>query len=442
MLSGIDAALSVAKSDNYTALQQLLKDHVSEWVTYPCVDGSFKKVYSLPGGNLALACFREKDNQTALTNGKELLTKEKQLLDFLQSIGLQTVNIHGEPFEINNQYAILMSWISDAHFIDVKDQEASIRKLISFLIGVAIPSGEGWVLRKNSIEAEISDKLAMQDFPLDQVKERAEKLHTDFRRIQEILAEHHYLIADLQLLINNHGVFIIDPIDVVSMKAHNSNLFEYRSVLDQSVQSNGEFVKLLYDGKRMLEQSIAFCHDVMSVVSQDELAQKILTILQAKELMSPRAPQSSLQKMLLIKSLGNLPTGTSSAISPRRGSSESPKTSPRRLEAQEALGSSRLSKSKNTMGICINSSTSMLASSSMVREFAASPEDESELCHSPTKENELNSPSKVLAFQFKTTKLSSSPPKATRRLFPEEQQENLQSTDDVAPKTLTLRKPN
>lgn len=84
----------------------------------------------------------------------------------------------------------------------------------------------------------------------------------------------------------------------------------------------------------------------------------------------------------------------------------------------------------------------MLASSSMVREFAASPEDESELCHSPTKENELNSPSKVLAFQFKTTKLSSSPPKATRRLFPEEQQENLQSTDDVAPKTLTLRKPN
>lgn len=133
MLTGIETALSVAKSDNYAALQQLLKDHVSELATYPCVDGSFKKVYSLPGGSLALACFREKDNQTALNNGKELLTKEKQLLEYLRSIGLQTVNIHGEPFEINNQYAILMSWISDAHFVDVKDQEASIRKLISVL---------------------------------------------------------------------------------------------------------------------------------------------------------------------------------------------------------------------------------------------------------------------------------------------------------------------
>ncbi len=438
MLTGIETALSLAKSDNYAALQQLLKDHVSELATYPCVDGSFKKVYSLPGGSLALACFREKDNQTALNNGKELLTKEKQLLEHLRSIGLQTVNIHGEPFEINNQYAILMSWISDAHFIDVKDQEASTRKLISILLGIAIPSGEGWVLRKNMIEAEISAKLTTKDFSLVQVKERTEILHTDLTRIQEKLAENRCLIADLQLLINNHGVFIIDPIDVVTMTPmpNSSNMFEYRSVLDQSVQSNSDFVKLLYDGKRMLEQCIAFCREVMTIGSNEDFQQKILTVLQASVLISPRPSQSSLQKMLLIKSLGSVPTGSSSMISPRKSTGTSPLRSPRYGMQEQPCGIPRFN---NTISIQSTSCRSTLASSSAPSEFPVLSEEQQEPCDS-TKENLLNSPSKVLAFQFEATKLTEAHSTVARRLFDQQAQQK-PAADEPKSKASILGQP-
>lgn len=437
MLSGIEAALAVAKSDNYTAVQQLLKDHVSEWVTYPCVDGSFKKVYSLPGGSLALACFREKDNKTALINGKILLTKEKELLNFLQSLGLQTVNIHGEPFEINNQYAILMSWISDAHFIDVKDQEASTRKLISVLLGIAIPTGEGWVLRKNAIEAEISEKLSMKEFLLERVKERAASLHKDFTKIQATLAENGYLVADLQLLVNDHGVFIIDPIDVVKMMpmAYSSNMMEYQSVLENTIQTNSDFIKLLHDGRRMLERCITFCHAVMSVASKDELEQKILTTLQPQELVSPRT-QSSLQKMLLIKNLGSLPTGTPSAISPKKSSGTSPITSPRYgVQVQTC----RMLKPKNTINIQSTSSTLMSTSDPVPSELPVLPEVRQEPSDSKN-ENVLESPTKVLAFQFSATKLSEASSVVARRLFDDKDHQK-PLTDEPTQKTSNLYQP-
>lgn len=437
MLSGFDAALAAAKSDNYTTVQQLLKEHASELATYPCVDGSFKKVYSLPGGSLALACFREKDNQSALNNGKELLTKEKQLLDFLKSMGLQTVNIHGEPFEINNQYAILMSWISDAHFIDVKDQEASIRKLISVLIGVSIPSGEGWVLRKNMIEAEISEKLADSNFSLDRVKARTETLHTDLMRIQEKLLENRCLIADLQLLINNHGVFIIDPIDVVTMTPipNSTNMFEYRSILDQSVQNNSDFVKLLYDGRRMMEQCIAFCREIMTMSSKEDFEKKIFMVLQAKELISPRSAQSSLQKMLLIKSLGSVSPGSSLMVSPRSART-SPVTSPR-PRVQES--SCPVLKPKKMICVQDFGSSCISTLSAMTNSLLVLPE-EPQGATDAIKENVNESPTKLLAFQFRSTKLSEAPSGVARRLFDGIEQKKL-PTDEPGQKPSSLRQP-
>lgn len=292
-------------SENGLALEALLTLDQAELSQYHCVDGSLKRVYQLPVGNLALACFRQKGDQTSIESGKALLVKEKKLLLLLKESGLPTANVYGEPFELNGQYAFVMDWISEANLIDVKDQEAASRKLVASFLNITIPSGEGWVLQKNSIEKKIIEQIRADDFSVANVRIQALKLQQQFVQIITILNEKGYLIADLQLLVNRQGVRIIDPIDVVKMVAspNISNMMEYRSVFDESKQSHPDFVKLLYDGKRLLQQCLTCCEMMASLTSKEECEQKMLALLQAKEAQSPRE-QEDLPQLFLRRRAG------------------------------------------------------------------------------------------------------------------------------------------
>ncbi|MGE3318896.1 MAG: hypothetical protein AB7I18_06330 [Candidatus Berkiella sp.] len=303
MLIGINALLSNPPSpETVSVLQQMLITHQQELAELHCVEGSLKKVYQLPAGNLALACFREKESTSALSRGKALLEKEKKLVAMLGDLGLPTVKIYGEPFEIKGQFALLMDWVNDATLIDVKDQEAACQKLVATLLNVTIPSGEGWVLQKSSIEKKISDKFKEKDFSHEAVKAQAKKFQQQFAEITTILAQKGFMIADLQLLINAEGVKIIDPIDIVMTITHPSaaNSVEYQSLLDESRQTNTDFIKLLYDGKRMLQQCLTFCETLSGLSTKAELEQQMLAFLKPKEAQSPRA-QEALPLLLLRK---------------------------------------------------------------------------------------------------------------------------------------------
>lgn len=400
MLKGIDTLLSQPTASLQTNLQQLFIEYASELEGCFCVDGSFKKIYALPGGKYALACFREKGNEKALQNGKMLLTKEKELLHYLQSVGLPAVNVYCEPFLFNEQYALLMEWIPDSTFIDVKDQDSASRKIISSLLNVHIPSGEGWVLKKASIDQEISEALLSPSFSVDLVKARAYKLGNQFSQIKEILTANNLMIGDLQFLLNPKGVFIIDPIEVVkvSPKPNSSNMFDYCDVLDLAKQDNPNFIKLLYDGKRLLEQCIALCDSLAELSSKKALQEKLQSLMTTKEVKSPR--QGSLAKELLTKNFRT--TATFSPHSEERKRSTAITIPPRRVMSE------------------LNVRTLELVSTTPLEIAKTSPHSSPEKkALLAVKENDPESPTKLLAFQFGSTGLSK--PQIARCLFLEEE---------------------
>jgi hypothetical protein len=382
MLTGIQTLLTQPLENFQAGMQQLLTEHVAEIANLPCVEGSLKKVYTLPGERFALVCFREK----ATSAGKALLTKEIQLINYLQSCGLPTVRIYSEPFILNDQYVFLMDWIPDANFIDVKDQEAAPRKVISTLLDINIPSGEGWVLKKAQVEQDISEKVFATSFSMDAVKLKALMLEEQFAKISKILTVNGLMIADLQFLINAKGVFIIDPIDVVKMlqKPNSANMVDYCSVVDDAKQANPDFVKLLYDGKRVLDQCYAFCRSLDGISSKTTFQEKLLSFIQAKEALSPRG-KGGLVKTLLTKSLP--------AMASLKGSHPLQPLSPKVMQ-----------EINNTKEIKISP--------------PSSPEKQS---RPVKKENDPDSPTKLLVFQFGSTGLRKSKQSVVKQLFIDEQ---------------------
>lgn len=317
MLSGFSGLIKHSSSPDIEQLQAFLQENSLELAACPSIDGSLKRVYALPG-SFALACFRGKGTAKSFSSGKVLLEREKSLLSYLQDLGLPTVGTHGEPFAINDQYALLMTWIDDANFIDVKDQESAARKLISAILGISIPAGEGWVLRKQLIEKDISDTITSADFSLTRVILRAVKLRLQLQHICEILDRSGHLINDLQLLVNQYGVYIIDPMDVVKRtpKVYNSNMCDYRSVIDGSTQEHPDFIKMLYDGKRMLQQCVDYCQMLAKADSKEACRKLILSLIEPKETISPRG--TSLHRTLLQKQINVMPQVFSSTVASSR----------------------------------------------------------------------------------------------------------------------------
>lgn len=381
---------SASSSPEISQLQTYLQENSAVLGSYPSVDGSLKRVYALPGGRLALACFRETGTEKLLLNGKALLKREKALLAYLQDLGLPTVSIHGEPFAINDQYALLMAWIDDANFIDVKDQESAARKLIAAILGMHIPAGEGWVLQKNALESKISETIVGADFSLEKFTQRAAKILVEFNHIMKTLEQTDHLINDLQLLVNQQGVYIIDPMDVVKKnpRANNPNMCDYHSVLDDSKQEHPDFIKVLYDGKRMLQQCVNYCESLANVESKEACAKLVLNLLTPREMISPRG--SSLHQSLLQKQMGARPMVLSSfAVSSRKSSSSSSQTKKRPSPSAFAVG---LPAQHESIAMPYPSTRKSPKNSP-----ASSPQT------SPTKEN--GSPTKELCSQFRITSL-------------------------------------
>lgn len=263
------------------------------------VAGSFKQVCQLEDDVvLGLACIREK-----VISAERALIKEAFLLDFMRSINLPAVQFYSAPFRTaTGQYAVILDWISDAVLVDVKDFESAQNKLFSIAFGVTIPNGEGWVLQRSKIETEVREKLMNDGIALSQAKLFAESLHEKLINILSCSEKEKIMISDLQLMITQQGeVSIIDPVDVVRVEnidSGSSNNWQYRSIYDDVLLDNVDFIKQLHDAKNMLKKCIAWCVSIMAVNSASELLEIALNMQSSERVVSHTKPTSLLKGLM------------------------------------------------------------------------------------------------------------------------------------------------
>ncbi|MBS0289126.1 MAG: hypothetical protein JSS07_03685 [Proteobacteria bacterium] len=268
---------------NITTLQEQIQNGEININHLKPICGSFKMVAHLTE-NMALAWNRESSG-----NALDMFQKENKLLSFLNNINLPAMQVYSNPFKIpNEKYGALVEWIPNSTLFDVKDSPNVHNKLTALVTGVVIPTHEGWVLQKEKIEATIKQKILADKELFANAKIFAKKLLNEFSNIQNILIAKRCLIADLQILVTPSGIVkIIDPIDVVTVKDTDiPNQFEYLSILDNSNQQNRDFIKLLHDGKTMINQVVTWCTTVSNMASQADWIKFLLP--QAKELKNER----------------------------------------------------------------------------------------------------------------------------------------------------------
>lgn len=280
-------------------IQQKVISGVLDFADMQWVAGSFKQVCQLEEEMaFGIACIREK---TKLA--KQALIKESSLLNFMRSVELPAIQFHSKPFKITTgQYAVILDWISDAVLIDVKDFESAQNKLFSIAFGVTIPNGEGWVLKKNKIEAEVKAKLMNDESAFRQAKLFSERLHSKLLNILNCYEIEKIMISDLQLMITQEGdVSIIDPVDVVRVEKIESgslNNCQYRSIYDGVILDNIDFIKQLHDGKNMLKRCIAWCASIMAANSASELLEIVLNMQAFERVVSHSKPTSLLKGLM------------------------------------------------------------------------------------------------------------------------------------------------
>lgn len=401
MLDGIFALLGqrpLPIDEIMATLHQLDLDNLTT------VSGSFKTLYAL-NREIAVA--------SVTASNKEMLSKEKILLSKLAELGLPTVQYYTDVFEFQlNRQAVLMQWVPDSTLIDAKDFEMAHHKLMIAALGIVMPvSGEAWALHKSEIDRQINQLFADKPEIHIQVRKFAQNLHSALLNIIKNLETNGVRIADLQLLVTKEGnISIIDPIDVVHIKATFSNTNVYHSLLDDSIQDNPDFIKQLSLGQRMLNNCLEWCSTISKFTSNQAMQKFIM--------MPPKKTDalSDMRKSLLRKNVSSqihrqnpltpdtclLPSDTQSASSSEPNLSSIFPCAPTRRRLPSTVISKR--KSPNT------SPEKKLKESPTKKQRGVTEEPVSVLQESPTK---------IIAFQFSEVKLSassSSPEGAKRRL--------------------------
>lgn len=249
-------------------IKSILRVHHQQLFSLASISGSFKTIYAL-----------NREFAVATTKGstsRQMLSKEKKLLEILEEANLPVVKLYSDVFELQQDYeAVLLQWIPDAILIDVKDFESAQRKLMIAALGIDLPvSGEAWVLYKNIIELRIKQMFANSSELYVQVQEFAKNLHRVLLDIINNLESNALRIADLQLLVTKEGeVSIIDPIDVVKIKSSMVNSNVYLSLLDESIQDDPGFVQQLMMGQDMLNNCLRWCSEIMKLSSNIDMLQ-------------------------------------------------------------------------------------------------------------------------------------------------------------------------
>jgi hypothetical protein len=390
MLDGIFALLGrrpLPIDEIMATLHQLDLDNLTT------VSGSFKTLYAL-NSEIAVA--------SVPSSNKEMLSKEKILLSKLAELGLPTVQYYTDVFEFQlNRQAVLMQWVPDSTLIDAKDFEMAHHKLMIAALGITMPvSGEAWALHKPIIDLQINQLFTEKPEMHIQVKQFAKNLHRVLMSIITNLETNGVRIADLQLLVTKEGnISIIDPIDVVHIRATFSNTNVYHSLLDGSIQDNPDFIKQLSLGQRMLSNCLEWCSTIAKFTSNQEM-QKFM-------MMPPKATDAStnIRKSLLMKHVSSqihrqnpltpdtflLPSDTQPACSSVPSIPSMFPCTPTRKRLPSTVVSKR--KSPNT------SPEKKLKESPTKKQRGVTEEPVSVLQDSPTK---------IIAFQFSEVKLSAS----------------------------------
>ncbi len=390
-------------------IKGVFQAHHTKLKDLACVCGSFKTIYPFMN-KFALATVKG-------PKAKEMLIKEQKLITKLAENGLPTIKFHSDVFELaNDRQAVLLQWVPATTLIDVKDEIASSkRKLMAVALGIEILSGEAWVLQKSHVEKQIKCLFLENPALFLQVKKFALKLQHSIRDIVSTLEAKDMLIADLQLLVSIDGqVVIIDPIDIVNVSRQN-NAVTYHSFLDEEgvVQDNPDFVKLLYQGKDLLNQCLTWCNEVAKLSSNAEALQLMIPSSKQTEYSARDIHKSMMKQNLANKSLRNGPIAViASPLVPPETARPPLPVSPSKRKAipQENEGSPK--KEKRTPQ---TSPAKPLASLTM-NESVQTPQ--------------LESPTKLIAHQFaqvalqkpvrftSSEELEDSPKKEKRRINP------------------------
>ncbi len=289
MINGLDSFLQNPDVSIYQ-IQEYLLAHKEEVFQLNSVCGQFKNIYKI-SDKYAVACINK-------LQGADIFKKEIALLAHLSAIGLPVIQYHGELFEIEEgHFAHIIDWINEATLLDSKDGDSTNSKLLALFLGVTIPSGEGWVLQKYKIESDIRAVLDNDAFTLEDLKEKAKKLHSALVEIQSKLTKNNFAICDLQLLVTpTCEVWLIDPQDIAKEDNLIPNKPTYTSFIDSAEQDNLDYKRQLSDGKLLLGKSIAWCKEVMLMQTQEQLLEFILKRPQVM----PSAPGGSLFKQMML----------------------------------------------------------------------------------------------------------------------------------------------
>ncbi|MBI2791367.1 MAG: hypothetical protein HYX61_05375 [Gammaproteobacteria bacterium] len=392
MLDGIFALLA-QRPLPIDEIRAILQSHQLDFDNLTTISGSFKTLYAL-NHEVAVA--------SVSAINKDMLSKEKILLSKLAELGLPTIQYYTDVFEFQlNRQAVLMQWVPDSTLIDSKDFESAHQKLIIAALGIDIPvTGEAWVLHKIAIDQKIHQLFSAKPEIFIQVKQFALNLHRALLSIIMNLETNGVRIADLQLLVTKEGnVSIIDPIDVVHVKARYDNTNIYHSLLDDSIQDNQAFIKQLGLGQTMLNNCLEWCSTISKLSSNQEM-QKFITMPPKVAVTSCNIRKSLLMKTASSQLYRQSPLAQQNAcLLP--ASSSMPNVSPSSL-TRKKLPRTTITKRKSPE----SSPEKVLKTSPTKKQRAIIQEQVSDL---------LDSPSKIIAFQFSAVQLSASSSESAKR---------------------------
>jgi hypothetical protein len=272
------------------AIQQMVLANLDSYMGIKAIAGSFKKVFPVDA-SYAVACVHNRTPQV-------LLQQEGHLLTILRTIEIPANQFYGKVFPMSDtHHGVVMDWLPNTILIDSKDMDSRFSQIIAHFLGIDVPKGEGWVLQKGVIEAQMRHNLKENPNSFTELKKSAFRFSEALKDILAKLDKHQYMIADLQLLVNNHGaVWFIDPFDVVKVKDKGPNKKKYTSLKDKTVQTDTDFIRQLHDGQQLLRKCIEWCDLIKMAASEKALLEMVF---KSPEMVI--SPRSGLLRQVLAK---------------------------------------------------------------------------------------------------------------------------------------------